>query len=133
MRYGYDAGTPPNTSYSNNRPTITGSVFLDDDPTTNHDFFTMGLPVTPGAPVIWSNNKFVWLNPNADGGAVWFSTARYGHSGDIVLDSTNQIFYRRAAAGFGDVGAYPKGWRDFLPMMPAACTDPVGLVRIPGS
>jgi hypothetical protein len=132
MRYGYEAGVPPKTSYANNRPVITGSVFLDDDPTTNHDFFTMGLPAT-NAPVVWQRNKFVWATAAADGGAVWYSTARYGHPGDIVLDSTNQSFHSRAAAGFREVGPYPKGWRDFLPMMPAACKDPVGLVKIPAS
>ena len=134
MRYGYEAGAPPNTTYANNTPLITGSVFLDDDPTTDHDFFTMGLPVTPSPPVTWTGNKFVWLRAQAaKTGPVWYSDNRYGHAGDIMLDSTNKTFLSRAAAGFPEVGNYPKGWRDFLPMMPAACTDPIGNVKVPAN
>ena len=134
MRYGYEAGTPPNLTFANNTPLITGSVFLDDDPTTDHDMFTMGLPVTPTPPVTWSGNRFVWLSAQAAKmGPVWYSNTRYGHPGDIVLDSSNKTFLSRAAAALPEVGTYPKGWRNFLPMMPAACTDPIGNVKIPAN
>jgi hypothetical protein len=63
--------------------------------------------------------------------SIWFSTDRYGPAGDIVLDGTNHSFDSRAAAGFPEVGGYPKNWRDFRPMMPSAGTGPIGNVRIP--
>jgi hypothetical protein len=103
MRYGYEAGAPPNLPFASNRPVINNTVFLADDP-AHYDMFTMGLPVTPTPPITWSNNKFVWLSAPGAGGPVWFSTDRYGHAGDIVLDGTNQSFNSRAAAGFPAVG-----------------------------
>jgi hypothetical protein len=135
-RYGYEAGPAPFSYPNNSTPIFSNSIFLDDDPVTNHDFVSIAVPITPSAPVTWSGNKFVWASPQAyvptDGGAIWFNnTSRWAHPGDIVLDNTNQIFTSRAAAGLPAVGTYPKGWRDFLPMMPTACIDPIGNVKIP--
>jgi hypothetical protein len=139
LRYGVDN----EVTYPVNYPTITGSTFLADQPNSIHDFATLGIRFTT-TPTAWSNNKFVWPDtasrtpgPGGSGGVYDSTGALYaehtGDTNDVALDGSNSYFIGRTAAGLPPVGSYPKGWRDFLPLMPAACTDPVGLVKIPAS
>ena len=139
MRYGAEGAI---TGYVNT-PMITGSLFLGDDPGVARDFFTNYLGVRlDHAPITWSGNTFVYAAPIAQanwnnvGGVVYVDTTRppgMASTSDIVVDGTNHVYTSRAAAGLPPVGAYPKGWRDFVTMMPSACTDPIGLVKIPAN
>lgn len=99
-------------------------------------------------PAVWSGNKFVWPDPayrdtsGTAGGDPPGSGNLNGalirqHSGDIkdvTFDASNSFFTSWAAAGFS-VAPFqePYGWRDLLPLMPAACTDPIGLVKVPAN
>lgn len=117
---------------------INGSFFIADQIGGEHWFVTLGNRLDSHQ--TWQNNKFVWAGsgrfPGTGGvhgtdatGAI--DSIRLGDSDDATLDGSNTFFNSRAAAGLPAVGTYPKGWRDYLPMMPAACTDPIGLVAIP--
>jgi hypothetical protein len=123
-------------------PVINGSIFIADQPNSAHWFFSLGERL---GPVTWGHNTFVWPDaasrfPGAGGGPNDIAdptgvliTEHRGNTNDVTLDGTNKYFNGRAAAGLPPVGTYPKGWRDYLPLMPAACTDPIGLVKIPAS
>lgn len=118
--------------------TFNGSVFIADQIGGEHWFITLGDRLDSHQ--TWQNNKFVWAGsgrfPGTGGvlgtdatGAI--TSLHGGDPDDATLDGTNQFFNSRAAAGLPAVGTYPKGYRDYLPFMPAACTDPIGLVKIP--
>ena len=118
---------------------ITGSIFVADQPNSVHWFVTLGSPLTTHA--TWTNNKFVWPdtasrqpgpggNNQADPTGVLVSL-HTGNTNDVTLDVTNNYLTSRADAGLPPTGTYPKGWRDFVPLMPVACKDPIGLVKIP--
>lgn len=122
-------------------PMVSGSIFVADQPNSAHWFVSLGRPLTTH--VTWDHNTFVWpddssrkpgtggtLSEDSTGAIDSFHT---GNTNDVTLDATNKIFTSRAAAGLPAVGTYPKGWRDYLPLMPAACTDPIGLVKIPAN
>jgi hypothetical protein len=93
-------------------------------------------------PATWSGNNFVWTNTNSrdlsgngttPGGEVT-TQSTFANIADVNLDNTNHTYTSWSAAGFSVApNAEPYGWRDFLPMMPSGCTDPVGLVKIPAS
>jgi hypothetical protein len=119
-------------------PSFNSSVFVADQPNSAHWFITVGEPLA--SHVTWNHNMFVWPDSSsrAAGAANTDATGALDqmHSGnvnDVTLDGTNSYFTSRAAAGLPAVGAYPKGWRDFLPLMPKACTDPIGFVAIPAN
>jgi hypothetical protein len=119
---------------------LTDSILIADQPNSAHWDVMLGYRLAN--PVTWSRNTFVWAdgsrapgpggNNQADAtGAL--VTIHSGDTNDVTLDATNKYFNGRAAAGLPPVGTYPKGWRDYLPLMPAACTDPIGLVKIPAN
>ena len=137
MRYGAEE-SPPYTKPVNT-PILGGNLLLRDDPNVSSSFFSLYMNVTPTPPVTWTNNRFVFAAPTAvagwgsDSGAILYNTDRGVQLGQAIIDSSNKVFTSRHDAGLPDVGSYPKGWRDFLPLMPAACTDPIGLVKIPNN
>ena len=122
------------------QPMITSSRFIADQPSSSHWFITLGAPLTN--PVTWSGNMFVWPDsgsrkPELGGNNMSDPTGAIvsihsGNTNDVKLDGTNQYFTSRSDAGLPSV-IYPADWRDFVPSMPTACTDPIGLVRIPPS
>jgi hypothetical protein len=135
IRYGVDqeANLP-----ATNTITATGSTFLADQPGSGHWHVTTAIRFST-TPMTWKNDRFIWHdagsrqpgpggNNQADATGALYSM----HSGDtvdITLDGSNSF----STNGWAGSGNYPKGWRDFLPLMPAACTDPIGLVKIPAS
>jgi hypothetical protein len=133
MRYGAEGDIAGYT----NAPIVTGSTFLTDETSGTHDMIGLYTRIT-SPPVTWSNNKFIFpaaatTYGNGNQNAIVSCPAdRNCNSSDITIDGTNTLFTSRAAAGLPPV-SYPKGWRDFLPMMPAACTDPIGNVAMPAS
>lgn len=138
VRYAVDANppTPPHI------PVVNNNYFISDDPTYFHWFFTFGERMA-NPPVTFSGNTFVWHDasvrdgPNAGHPDVdptgALDTLHSGLITDITLDGSNHLYNDRAAAGLPAIGTFPKGWRDYLFLVPAACTEPVGLVAVPPS
>jgi hypothetical protein len=141
MRYGgdWEADLQPNA------PTVNNSTYVAQQLNSVHNFFSLGILLSSHQ--TWTHNKFVWfdsasrymgaggtLDTDATGVLVPLtSTNHHGDTNDVTLDGTNTYFTSRASAGLADIGAPPHDWRDFLPWMPAGCTDPVGLVHVPAS
>ncbi|HEY1982463.1 MAG TPA: hypothetical protein VGH13_20495 [Xanthobacteraceae bacterium] len=127
------------TGQSLKQPIVKNNIFLADQADSRHWFFTFGERIT-SPPAVFSDNKWVWHDAGTRAAGVDGSDATGAlyvlHSGvitDIQLDGTNSFFNDRASAGFPAIGSFPKGWRDYLPLMPAACKDPIGLVAVPPS
>jgi hypothetical protein len=135
IRWGVDSESDPPAVHT---LMATGSTFVADQPGSAHWHITTGLRFST-TPMVWTNNKFIWSDPNAhrpgpggnnqaDATGALYSL-HTGDTIDITLDGSNSF----STSGWAGTGHYPMGWRDFLPLMPAACTDPIGLVKIPAS
>ncbi len=147
LRYGLDweAILDPNV------PAITGSNIIAEQPGSAHPFWTLGIPLTH--PVTFTGNKWVWHDSAGSGfagpggcapnfpqnsnqvgspdGAVY--AEHTGCTTDVTINPAD-IYIGLAAAGLPTLaGSYPRDWREFLPWMPAACTDPIGLVHVPSN
>ncbi len=153
-RYGVEAYEPPAFfPFATSTVTFTGTTFVSDR-TEYTNFFTNLIPMT--SPVTWTNNKWVWPNSGAghspgpgvtctgniatqpdntqtnDATGV-INSWHQGCSSNITVDSAH-VYTSLGAAGLSAIsGSYPHNWRDFLPWMPAACTDPIGPVHVPAS
>jgi hypothetical protein len=142
VRYGVDH----NSGITVNQPVVNNNIFLRDQVNTfAFGMWTFGLRIT-NPPATFSGNTWIWAGAgtrnanNADGfgdaditGAIDADQGHGGSLSDYVLDATNHYFNDRASAGLPPIGSFPKGYRDYLPFMPAACTDPIGLVAVPPS
>ena len=135
-------GVDNEAGYTIYNEVVTNSNIVNDQNNTTRPMI-LGVRFTGPNPVpaTWSGNNFVWSNPNSrdlsgngttPNGAV--STQHSGNISDVNLDNTNDYYTSWSTAGFSLApNQEPYGWRDFLPMMPSGCTEPVGLVKIPAA
>jgi hypothetical protein len=137
IRYAVDEAPPTSPRI----PVVNNNIFITDDP-ERHWFFTFGNRIDH-PPRAFSDNTFVWYDAAhrdgpSDGTASVDPTGAlevvsHGVISDLTIDGSNHLYNDRTGAGLPDIGTYPKGWRDYLSLMPAACTDPIGLVAVPPS
>jgi hypothetical protein len=151
VRFGADRESPV---LANNYIDLQGSTLISDGG-SYHEFINLYERMSPSPPYPAGNvtpNTFVFLSdaqknyegsysPNAEdpvGSAIVAAvTAHGGLATDLnlgTIGTRNFVYSDRSSAGYPALGTYPKGYTDSaFPAMPAACTDWVGLVKVPAS
>jgi hypothetical protein len=156
LRFGADTEF---TTLPNNIVDAQGSTFISDNDASYFQFINLHRAITPFPPAVpagnVSPNTFVFFSSdqmnafghgfqangqlaNADVTVSTIVTGLTDHGSNAnaidlgTIGVQNFVYSDRAAAGLPAIGTYPKGYTDpAYNAMPAACTDWVGLVKVP--